>query len=65
LLGLGCPKQAFAKITTPPLKSYLDKSLTITADNGKEFAGHDSMTAQLDAAVVLHTPIIPGEAWTK
>ena len=38
------------------LKPYLDKTLTITADNGKEFAGHESMTEQLNAAVYFAHP---------
>jgi transposase, IS30 family len=29
------------------LKPYLDKTLTITADNGKEFAGHETMAIEL------------------
>ena len=33
------------------LKPYLDKTLTITADNGKEFAGHESISEKLNAAV--------------
>jgi transposase, IS30 family len=30
---------------------YLDKALTITADNGKAFAGHDTVKEQLNADV--------------
>jgi len=33
------------------LKPYLDKVLTITADNRKEFSGHESIARQLNAAV--------------
>ena len=33
------------------LKPYMDKVLTITTDNGKEFAGHESITQQLNAAL--------------
>ena len=29
----------------------MDKTLTITADNGKEFAGHESISEKLNAAV--------------
>jgi|MudIll2142460700_1097286.scaffolds.fasta_scaffold280068_1 hypothetical protein len=29
------------------LQPYLDKTLTITADNGKEFAGHETIKKQL------------------
>lgn len=30
------------------LKSYKDNVLTITADNGKEFAGHEAMSTALE-----------------
>jgi IS30 family transposase len=33
------------------LKPYLDKTLTITADNGKEFAEHETIKEQLSAEV--------------
>lgn len=38
------------------LKPHMDKVLTITADNGKEFAGHESIAEQLDAAVYFAHP---------
>jgi IS30 family transposase len=38
------------------LKPYSDKVFTITADNGKEFAGHETMSKELDAQV--STPIL-------
>ena len=38
------------------LKPYMDKVFTITADNGKEFAGHESITQQLNAAVYFAHP---------
>lgn len=38
------------------LKPYMDKTLTITADNGKEFAGHESLAKQLEAAVYFAHP---------
>jgi len=38
------------------LKPYLDKTVTITADNGKEFAGHESITKHLNAAVYFAHP---------
>jgi IS30 family transposase len=38
------------------LKPYLDKTLTITADNGKEFAGHEKIKAALDADVYFAHP---------
>ena len=38
------------------LKPYLDKTLTITADNGKEFAGHEKMREQLNAEVYFAHP---------
>jgi len=33
------------------LQPYLDKTLTITADNGKEFAGHEKIKERLNADV--------------
>lgn len=38
------------------LQPYLDKTLTITADNGKEFAGHEKMKEQLNADVYFAHP---------
>jgi IS30 family transposase len=38
------------------LQPYLDKTLTITADNGKEFAGHESIKEQLGANVYFAHP---------
>ncbi len=38
------------------LQSYLDKTLTITADNGKEFAGHQKIKQQLNADVYFAHP---------
>lgn len=38
------------------LKPYLDKTLTITADNGKEFAHHEKIVEQLNAAVYFAHP---------
>jgi transposase, IS30 family len=38
------------------LRPYLDKTLTITADNGKEFAGHEKIKAALDADVYFAHP---------
>jgi transposase, IS30 family len=38
------------------LQPYLDKTLTITADNGKEFAGHETIKAQLSANVYFAHP---------
>jgi transposase, IS30 family len=38
------------------LRPYLDKTLTITADNGKEFAGHERTKAALDADVYFAHP---------
>ncbi len=42
--------------TVALLKPYPDKTLTITADNGKEFAGHESMAKQLDADIYFAHP---------
>jgi IS30 family transposase len=38
------------------LQPYLDKTLTITADNGKEFAGHETIKEQLGANVYFAHP---------
>jgi IS30 family transposase len=38
------------------LRPYLDKTLTITADNGKEFAGHEKIKAALDADIYFAHP---------
>jgi IS30 family transposase len=38
------------------LKPYRDKVFTITADNGKEFAGHETMSKELDAQVYFAHP---------
>lgn len=38
------------------LKLYSDKVLTITADNGKEFAGHETMSKELNAQVYFAHP---------
>jgi IS30 family transposase len=38
------------------LKPYQDKALTITADNGKEFAGHEKMKEELNADVYFAHP---------
>jgi len=38
------------------LQPYLDKTLTITADNGKEFAGHETLKEQLSANVYFAHP---------
>ena len=38
------------------LEPYKDQVLTITADNGKEFAYHEQMTAALDAQVYFADP---------
>jgi IS30 family transposase len=38
------------------LKPYLEKTLTITADNGKEFSGHEKIKAALNADVYFAHP---------
>lgn len=38
------------------LQPYLDKTFTITADNGKEFANHTEISKQLDATVYFAHP---------
>ena len=42
--------------TVTLLTPYLDKALTITADNGKEFAGHESIAKQLNVDVYFAHP---------
>lgn len=42
--------------TTTLLKPYRDKVFTITADNGKEFAGHETMSEELNAQVYFAHP---------
>jgi IS30 family transposase len=48
--------EVVTQATVMLLKPYLDKVLTITADNGKEFAGHESIAQQLNAAVYFAHP---------
>jgi transposase, IS30 family len=48
--------EVVTEATISLLKPYLDKTLTITADNGKEFAGHEKIAAQLNAAVYFAHP---------
>jgi IS30 family transposase len=48
--------EVVTQATVTLLKPYLDKVLTITADNGKEFAGHESIAEQLNAAVYFAHP---------
>jgi transposase, IS30 family len=45
-----------ATLTITLLRPYLDKTLTITADNGKEFAGHEKIKAALNADVYFAHP---------
>jgi transposase, IS30 family len=45
-----------AEATITLLRPYLDKTLTITADNGKEFAGHEKIKAALGADVYFAHP---------
>ena len=42
--------------TVTLLAPYLDKTHTITADNGKEFAGHEILSEQLEANVYFAHP---------
>ena len=44
------------KATIDLLKPFEDKTLTITADNGKEFAGHEIMANELDTEVYFAHP---------
>lgn len=42
--------------TVSLLKPYKEKTLTITADNGKEFAGHETIREHLEADVYFAHP---------
>ena len=42
--------------TITSLKPYSDKVFTITADNGKEFTGHETMSKELNAQVYFAHP---------
>ncbi|MGR9051605.1 MAG: IS30 family transposase, partial [Gammaproteobacteria bacterium] len=42
--------------TVSLLKPYMDRVLTITADNGKEFAGHQTIGQTLAAQVYFANP---------
>jgi IS30 family transposase len=48
--------EVVTEATISLLLPYLDKTLTITADNGKEFAGHETMKEQLNADVYFAHP---------
>jgi IS30 family transposase len=48
--------EVVTRATITLLKPYLDKTLTITADNGKEFAGHERMSQQLGSTVYFAHP---------
>jgi IS30 family transposase len=48
--------EVVAEATLTLLRPYLDKALTITADNGKEFAGHEKIKAALDVDIYFAHP---------
>jgi len=48
--------EVVTEATITLLQPYLDKTLTITADNGKEFAGHEKIKEQLNADVYFAHP---------
>lgn len=48
--------EVVANATIRLLKPYLDRTLTITADNGKEFADHERLTEQLGSTVYFAHP---------
>jgi transposase, IS30 family len=48
--------EVVTEATITLLRPYLDKTLTITADNGKEFAGHEKIKAALDADIYFAHP---------
>ena len=47
------------------LKPYRDQVLTITSDNGKEFAGHEAISKQLDAEFYFAHPYASWERGTN
>jgi transposase, IS30 family len=52
--------QSVTTATVNLLTPYSDKVFTITADNGKEFAGHETIAKELNSGVVLLIPIPHG-----
>jgi IS30 family transposase len=48
--------EGVATTTVSLLKAYQDKVFTITADNGKEFAGHEAIAKALGATVYFAHP---------
>ena len=48
--------EVVTEATIALLAPYLDKTHTITADNGKEFAGHEILSEQLEASVYFAHP---------
>ena len=48
--------EVVTQATITLLQPYLDKTLTITADNGKEFAGHEEIAEKLNASVYFAHP---------
>jgi transposase, IS30 family len=48
--------EVVTEATITLLRPYLDKTITITADNGKEFAGHEEIKAALNANVYFAHP---------
>ena len=60
LVTSGLFKSKYAKGVTAVIQSlfepYRDLCHTITFDNGKEFAGHETIAAYLDAAILFAHP---------
>jgi IS30 family transposase len=56
------PADVVTEATVSLLKPFEDKTLTITADNGKAFAGHELMAQELDTAVYFAHPY---SAWER
>ena len=48
--------EVVTEATISLLLPYLDKTLTITADSGKEFAGHETIKERLDTDVYFAHP---------
>jgi IS30 family transposase len=54
--------EVVTKATIILLEPYLDKTLTITANNGKEFAGHETIKECLKADVYF---VHPYHSWER
>jgi len=57
--------EGVTEATITLLTPYSDKVFTITADNGKEFAGHETMSKELGASSVFCTSLLVVGAWLE